>query len=227
MKAIKYLFLICIATIQTHAQLIDVFQAHVGSSIFPASEQINLQTGKPDNIYGGFTPALVLGVGVTKFITDKFQVVGRLDIMGSQKPNYSLNLINTSINLKYSIISPDIYRLSPYIIAGGNFMYVTLNQSSFTRLYEPDGNYNGQNGIVYNQITYREPQYSFFSPMFGVNAGIGLDINVYNNISIFFESTYQFNFAKDSGIQNNKIIDYNRSDLVFIPIIGGVRVYMY
>lgn len=209
-----------------NAQIIDVLQGHIGTAIFPPTESINFQTGKPDNIYGAFAPAQTLGVGGTKFITDKIQVNGTIEIMNTFKDHYNLFSQKTSLNLKYNFIAPDIYRFSPYLIGGGNYSYLILDQSGFVREYVPPGDYDGENYVDIEQITYRESDYTFFGPAYGWNIGAGLDVNVFEVVSVFGEFSYNTIYTTRSSLQNN-ITSYNKSDMTYTSLNFGVRLYLY
>ncbi|MDX2197283.1 MAG: hypothetical protein NW207_12790 [Cytophagales bacterium] len=225
-KYIVLILFIYLAVGSSHAQLIDIFQGHMGTAIFPTDAQINFETGKPDNLYAGYFPAQVFGVGASKFITDKIQIILTTDFQNTFKKNYSIIFSKTYFGLKYSILAPDIYRIAPYLTGGGNFLFVRMSQSNFTLEYIPPAEYSGINKVKINEIEYRENNYNFTSPVFGAAGGIGVDINVYNNLSVFAEANYNYNFAKQSGMQN-EFTTYNKAQFTYINMITGIRLYMY
>lgn len=233
MKNILYPIIFLMTSLALQAQVLDVLQFHIGSGIFPQDEKRDFNTGKPTNLYAGFEQSAALGAGFTKFITDKVQLVGLVENLTALKPNYFLNMTRTNLNLKYSFLSPDIYRFAPYITAGGNASYFILTQSDFSRDYIPDTEYNGgPQGVDYNTITYRENNFEFFTPMFGVNGGLGVDVNIYNKYSVFVEAILDHNFAKQTSIQENySKVNYelvqNTSELQFVLIRSGLKIYMY
>ncbi len=224
-----YLFLgICFSV---NAQIIDVLQGHIGTAIFPVTESLNFQSGKPENIYGAYAPAQTLGLGASKFLTDKWQLNGTAEVMNTFKPNYNLISQKTSLNLKYNLIAPDVYRFSPYLIGGGNFSIIYLSQGNFVREYIPGGEYDGAGNVNVQQITYREPSYNFSSFAYGGSIGGGLDINVFEIVSIFGELTYNYILTTKSGLQteyNKYNVGFeNKADLAYTSFNVGVRLYMY
>lgn len=223
----KFLLLFILISTLSKAQIIDVLQGHIGTAIFPTDEKINFNTGKPENIYAGFAPAQVLGLGGTKFITDKIQLCATFDIMNTFKNHYNLIAQKTALNVKYNFIAPDIYRFSPYIFLGGNYSFIFLSQSNFIRNYTPPSDYKGgTSGIEVNEITYRENEYQFLSPVLGGQGGIGVDINVFEVISVFGELQYNYLYTTKSGLQN-EFTSYNKSDFIYYQLNTGVRLYLY
>ncbi len=212
------------------AQLIDVLQAHIGTAIFPATESLYFESGKPTNIYGAYAPAQTLGLGASKFLTDKFQLNANVEFMNTFKPHYNLISQKTSLNIKYNFIAPDVYRFSPYIIGGGNCSFIWLVQSDFKREYiTPDG--YSEDGVKVSQITTVEPTLKLPAPAFGGSIGAGLDINVFEVVSVFGEVTYNYIFTKETSIQSNYNLynsqSPNKSNLTYTSINFGVRLYMY
>jgi hypothetical protein len=224
MKKITFIFLI-ISLSSVHAQLIDVLQGHIGTAIFQGSERPNFQTGKPENIYGEFAPAQIVGFGGTKFLTDKFQLNVQLEFLNTFKPNYNMVSQKTGANIKYNFIAPDIYRFSPYIFVGGSYSFILLSQRNFIRKYTPPAEYS-KGGVAIDEITYRENEYDFLAPVLGIQGGAGLDINVFEVVSVFGEYTYNYQYTTRSGLQN-QFTSYNKSNLEYYQICFGVRLYMY
>ncbi|MFN0047889.1 MAG: hypothetical protein ACKVOU_02060 [Cytophagales bacterium] len=215
----------------SNAQIIDVLQVHIGTAIFPSTESLNFQSGKPENIYGAYAPAQILGFGASKFLTDKIQLNAVAEVMNTFKPNYNLISQKTALNVKYNVIAPDIYRLSPYVIGGGSVNFIYLSQSGFTREYETPNDYDGVRNVDINRITYNEDSYRFFSPAAGANIGVGLDVNVFEVVSVFGEFSYNYIFTTRSGLQTeyNKYNAgfENKADFTFTSLNFGVRLYMY
>lgn len=232
MKKYVSTFLVCfLGVYQIQAQIIDVLQVSVGTAFFPETESLNFVSGKPENIYGAYKPAQTLGFGASKFLTSKWQLLANAEVMNTFKSNYNLVSQKTALNIKYNILAPDIFRLSPYIIGGGSLSLIYLSQSGFTREYVTPADYDGVRNVDIQRITYNEDSYKFFSPAGGANIGVGLDVNVFEIISVFGELSYNRIFTTSSGLQDeynkyNKGFE-NKADLIYTSLNFGLRVYMY
>lgn len=214
----------------SQAQIIDILQGHIGTAFFPEDENIDFQTGRPQNIYAGFAPAQIVGVGGSKFLTDKFQLNGHIEVMNTLKQYYQILSQKTTVNLKYNFIAPDIYRFSPYVLLGGNFNVLLLDQQGHSREYTPTAEYSGPRNPQVNSIQFREPNFRFLAPAFGVNGGLGLDVNVFEVISVFGEFSYTRVFTTRSNMDrqyNNFNLTKSKTDLTYLSFTAGIRLYMY
>lgn len=220
------LFIVSLASI-SQAQIIDYVQVYIGTRLYPQDLQINLATAKPDRFYAGFAPGQVLGVSAYRQLTDHFCVGASFEIGNTRKPNYNINIATIGVNVKYNFNNIESF-ISPYIMGGANYSFITVSQSEFK-----DGPYALQKGkdattIYTDTVTYRNTKTDiFFVPVYGVHVGAGLEFKIREGWGLYGEYKFTYSFVKNAPIlQQPDTYGFNKYNMIYHNIVFGLRVFL-
>lgn len=209
------------------AQLIDYVQLYVGTRIFPQDLLINPSTALPDRFYAGFAPGQVLGASVYRQMTDHICLGGSFEISNTRKKNYNLNIATIGANVKYNFNNIESF-LSPYVMGGVNYSFVTVSQSEFKEGPFPLKR-GDQTSVIYSDsVTYRNTKTDiFFVPVYGFHFGAGLEFKIREGWGLFGEYRFTYSFVKNAPIlQQKDTYGYNKHNMIYHNIVFGLRIFL-
>ncbi len=228
-KQITYLFILLFFTFVAQAQLIDYVQVYVGTRLYPQDLQIDPSTAKPDRFYAGFAPGQVLGVSAYRQLTDHLCFGGSFEIGNTRKPNYNINIATIGANVKYNFNNIESF-LSPYLMGGVNYSFITVSQSEFK-----DGPHALQKSksasstaIYTDTVTYRNTKTDiFFVPVYGFHVGAGLEFKIREGWGLYAEYKFTYSFVKNAPIlQREDTYGFNKYNMIYHNIVFGLRVFL-
>lgn len=224
---IQYLFLGLLLSLSASAQLIDYVQVYAGTRLFSQDNSKDAETGLPNNFYANFSPGQTIGASVYRQVLDKVCVGASFEVGNALKPNYNLNSATIGLNAKYNFNNIESF-ISPYLMGGLNYSFVSVRQSNFT-----DGPITLSNPSqtepekIYTQIvTYRNPETNIlFVPVYGFHAGAGLEFKIREGWGLYVEYKFSYSFTKNAPVLQNEY-DYNKSNLLYHNIFFGIRYFL-
>ena len=232
----KYILVVCTlffslsgwgqtTTIQEDIERKISLSPYIGVAIFPTSINYN-DLGIPKNLFGGFTPAPMVGCGVYYKLKKRIYVGadGSFYITGRQPLN-NMNVIGVGVFGKLNILNPN-KRFSPYIIAGFNLSFVNFGQNEVVVDFIPSDSSAIGDGTKATKITNQNNKINLImAPMFGPMGGVGFDVKITKRISLFAQATLHTNFGTNALVQKN--FPDNNSVLQYVAIKGGINIKLY
>ncbi len=191
---------------------------YLGTTLLPSSKQ---------ELLGGFSAGLTVGVGISKTMLEKFVLNPNIEFTASSKEHFSFSLLSLHLNLKYYPIS--LSKVRPYLMAIGNLSFMNLHQQAYATAQTPDAIYYGTDpsNIVVSQVVYREPDLKLqFAPTVGIGAGLGMDFTFKLKWVPFVQYSFVNYFSKSSGLLNNNFKN-NTANLSTQNIVLGLRYNLY
>lgn len=224
---IKILCLLLSISIASSAQLIDYVQVYVGTRLYSQDATRDILSGLPTNFYANFSPGQTIGASVYRQVLDKLAIGASFEISNAAKPNYNLNNATIGANAKFNFNNIESF-LSPYIMAGLNYSFISVYQSNFI-----DGPYELQKPTalepekLYTQIvTYRNPETNIlFVPVYGFHAGAGFEFKISEGWGLYTEYKLSYAFTKNAPVLQNEY-DYNKNNLLYHNIFFGLRLFL-
>ncbi|MDX2197241.1 MAG: hypothetical protein NW207_12575 [Cytophagales bacterium] len=245
----KIIYILIIINFQLFAQKFDYLHLYAGSRIFYANPLTDPLSQRPENIFAGFVPAQVIGVGLYRQLTDRLTAGGSFEVGNSIKTTgniqtaiYNMNIAALNAQLKLNILNIE-YFASPYIIAGVSYSFITFGHGEYIedlRKNVSDIGNNTESAFVVDEgKIYREAStIAWFVPVYGAHIGMGIDIKVREGWGIFGQYTYNNNFTsnapllrKSFGVKQKdntgkEIPDTETiSDLIYHNMTAGVRIF--
>lgn len=198
---------------------------YVGVALFTPDVEAN-EFGIPTSVFTGYAPAPHWGV--MAFYKYKKRVYfgadGSFFITSREGGMTRMNLINTGIYAKLNLINAK-KRISPYFLAGGNFAFVNIGQSSRDVDFDPDTNSAGQGFVVrqanvgFNEVKVR------MAPLVGPMIGAGIDFKINRKFTAFVQGALHSTISVDQLV--DQAFPENNSNLVYIAAKGGVNIKLY
>lgn len=221
------IFLVLSIAFSASAQLIDYVQIYGGTRLYSQNDTRDLATGLPTNFYANFAPGLTLGASVYRQVLDRLCLGASFEISNAAKPNYNLNNATIGANAKFNFNNIESF-ISPYIMAGANYSFVSVSQSNFI-----DGPYTLTKPVetepekLYTTIvTYRNPETNIlFVPVYGFHVGAGLEFKITEGWGLYLEYKFSHAFTKNAPILQQEY-DYNRHNLLFHNLFFGIRFFL-
>lgn len=222
MKAFRFIFFVSFFCSLTAFAQFDYLNIYGGTVFYPNDEKINA-SGKSESIFGGYQRGLKIGAGVEKYFTDNLGVGINIDYGISSKPRYDLSQLKLDLNLKYSFFRYN--RVSPYVFAGGNISFFSINQDSYVADSAKIAKEN-DDVLALSQVQQFGKISVLFVPVLGFVGGTGVSIRINEWFSVYVE--YAFNYYLNT--QSTFPIDYfpgNKTNLTTSTLQAGVKIDLY
>lgn len=198
-------------------------------TLFTGKDKLNSE-GISENLFGGYKPGIVVGGSLFYNVSKNLAAGLRARYLNVSKSEVNVNQLTIGLDGKFNFIPSD-KRISPYAVAGVNFSFVGIKQTSYTQTVYPNGDYGSPNGsyanVLVNQINYYNPSVNVsFVPMLGYTIGAGVDIRLKETIGAFFQVDYSSTLAKNNNVIKENFPN-NAYNLNYILLSVGLKFNLF
>ena len=176
-------------------------QVAVGTFYIPGSNSLN-ELGKPNNVFGGFSPGWQVGAGLLYKLKSAFQAGPFVGFGGASKTNYQLKNLQAGLKLCYS----PFYtweKMQPYVFAFPFYSFAYISRDSYESRIDNSGFPTGNEPDAYvRSVDYAYTKQQTGGANFGIMPGFGIKGKLKGDFEYFANIGYSVsNLASNADIK--------------------------
>ncbi|MFN0049173.1 MAG: SdrD B-like domain-containing protein [Cytophagales bacterium] len=193
---------------------------YLGVAMFPSQVNFN-SLGLQTNLFGGINPSPIVGISGWYKFKKRVYYGGDANFLFTYGNVNPLNVVGISALGKMYLLNSK-YRINPFVIAGINLSFVTINRDAQVIETFPDsvGNFK----VVKNEVGLNKLDLSF-APLLGPIVGAGVEVKISRKTSAFLQVSVQTSFGKSPLIQS--AFPDNGSVLQYATLRGGINMKLF